>query len=172
MTQTSISANPQRIERLPKGRAGFCCEENCPECLRAYRRGLALLGETHGKSVPVAPRVPRKPRSLRVERGSIDQAAAILGLLPRTIQHLAARGQIVGAAKLGRRWTFDLEKLRRFVRDKERQTWHSAKRPVDVFGAAKPFGAGLRFAAGTSAGRFTQVTRRLRGRHTKQRGSG
>jgi len=32
----------------------------------------------------------------------------------RTIQDLAARGEIAGAAKLGRRWTFDLEKLRRF----------------------------------------------------------
>ena len=40
-----ITSNP-KIERLPKERfvASFCCDEgNCPECLRAYREGLAFM---------------------------------------------------------------------------------------------------------------------------------
>jgi len=63
MTQPSLSANPRRIERLPAGGLpGFCCEaRNCPECVTAYRRGIALLDETFGKSAPVAARKPRRP---------------------------------------------------------------------------------------------------------------
>src|SRR5262249_16854143 len=62
MTHSLISVNPRGIERLPAGGLpGFCCDDrNCAPCLRAYRRGLALLGETSGKSVPVAPRKPRQ----------------------------------------------------------------------------------------------------------------
>jgi excisionase family DNA binding protein len=101
------------------------------------------------------------------ERGTAKQAATILGVPTRTIQDLAARGEIPGAAKLGRRWTFDLEKLRRLVRQKERETWQHANRQPDVSGGAKLFGAGSRFAGENLDGRFTQVTRRLRGRATK-----
>jgi len=44
----------------PRILAGFCCDDrNCAPCLWAHRKGLALLGETCGKSV--APRTPRKP---------------------------------------------------------------------------------------------------------------
>jgi hypothetical protein len=114
---------------------------------------------------------PRRPAT-DTERCAIDQAVAILGLPLRTVQDLAARGEIMGAAKIGRRWTFDLEKLRRFVRDKERQTWRSQGRPADVSGGAKPFGVGFRFAGENSDGRFTQVTRRLRARDTGPRGNG
>ena len=43
MTRLPIQKNPSGIERLPADFAGFCCEDlNCPECLRAYRKGLAL----------------------------------------------------------------------------------------------------------------------------------
>jgi hypothetical protein len=53
MTQTSLSTNFRRIERLPAGGlAGFCCNDRrCVPCLRAYREGLALL--------PVASHKPR-----------------------------------------------------------------------------------------------------------------
>jgi len=63
MTQYPNITKIDGIERLPAGGIpGFCCEtRDCPGCVRAYRRGLALLGETYGKSVPVAPRKPRKP---------------------------------------------------------------------------------------------------------------
>ena|SRR6516225_2645192 len=62
MTQSQNITNHPGIARLPAGLTGFCCEDrNCPECLWAYRRGLALLGETCGKRVQVAPRKLRKP---------------------------------------------------------------------------------------------------------------
>jgi hypothetical protein len=100
---------------------------------------------------------------MKPERGTIDAARAILGLPERSVQDLAARGQIPGAAKFGRRWTFDLEKLRRYVKQKERRQWQSAKHRLDAIGAAIPFGAASVTAAATSDGRFTRVTRRLRG---------
>ena len=44
MTRLPIQKNPSGIERLPADFAGFCCEDrNCPECLRAYRKGLAFM---------------------------------------------------------------------------------------------------------------------------------
>src|SRR5262249_13827344 len=104
-------------------------------------------------------------------RGSIKQAAASLGLPAPTIQHLAARCKIARAAKPRRCWTFNLEKLRHLVRQKERETWQHANLQPDASGGAKFFGAGLRYADENSDGRFTQVTRRLRGRNTRPRGS-
>lgn len=47
------------------------------------------------------------------------EAAEMLGLSPRGVQALAARGQLPGAAKIGTLWTFDPDKLRRFVETKE-----------------------------------------------------
>src|SRR5262249_52236361 len=94
-----------------------------------------------------------------VERGTADEAAAILGLPTRTVQKLAARGELPGAAKFGRRWTFDLRTLRRHVISKERQAWQDGNRKLhpDATGGGIPFGAALRFAAGSSAGRLTQM---------------
>jgi hypothetical protein len=97
------------------------------------------------------------------ERISASAASDILGLPVRTVQQLAARGDIPGAAKFGRSWTFDQEKLRRLIREKERGQWQSEKRRPDVFGVAKLYGGASVTAVGTSAGRFTRVTRRLRG---------
>jgi hypothetical protein len=106
------------------------------------------------------------------ERVSIHKAVAILGLPLRTVQELSARGEIPGAAKLGRRWTFDIEKLRRLVRQRERETWQNGKHRPDAIGAVIPFGRGPKFVGAKSDGRFTQVTQRLRGRNIKQGGSG
>src|SRR5262245_6152254 len=103
----------------------------------------------------------------RDERASVKTAASMLGLPLRTVQHLAARGEIAGAAKFGRRWTFDVEKLKRQIRERERQTWLNARHRPDATGGRAPFGVGPRFAGETSDGRFTQVTRRLRARATK-----
>lgn len=50
------------------------------------------------------------------ERIRIRRAAEILGETVRTVQALAARGEIPGAAKPARNWTFDKEKFRSFVR--------------------------------------------------------
>jgi excisionase family DNA binding protein len=128
---------------------------------------------TSTPSEPNPPRAsPRRARTPTLERGTVEAAATILGLPQRTVQDLAARGEIPGAAKLGRRWTFDLHKLRQLLKQKERQTWDSAKRPVDVTGVPAVSTAGFKFVAETFDGRFIQVTRRLRARATKPRASG
>jgi hypothetical protein len=110
------------------------------------------------------PRRSRRKTAEAAERGTVEQASSILGLPVRTVQSRAARGELPGAAKFGRRWTFDLGKLRRLVREKERKTWQNGTRRADVTGGAIPSGAGLRSMAATSDGRFTQVTQRLRER--------
>ncbi|MCD9821239.1 helix-turn-helix domain-containing protein [Bradyrhizobium japonicum] len=61
------------------------------------------------------------------ERVTIEGAVAILGLAERTIQKMAQRGELPGAALMGRRWTFDIAKLRAYVRTKERAKWQPRK---------------------------------------------
>src|SRR5215472_6835448 len=61
MTRSLHITNDPRIARLPAGLPGFCCDDrNCAECLREYRKGLALLGETCTQAAPLTPRKPRR----------------------------------------------------------------------------------------------------------------
>lgn len=154
-----------------------------PEAIEAfrYRSGHARrliqarwpqFFQSQSQPQPQPKRRQRPPLRPGIERISIEQAAAILGPPVRTVQALAARGEISGAAKIGGRWTFDVEKLRQLVRQKERQAWQSGKRHPAAIGAAGLFGAGFRSVGVSSADRFTQLTRRLRGRTTKPGGSG
>jgi hypothetical protein len=55
----------------------------------------------------------------QAERCMIEEAHLITGLPERTLQSLSARGEIWGAAKLGRRWTYDRQRLRAWVRASE-----------------------------------------------------
>ncbi|MEN6541131.1 GIY-YIG nuclease family protein, partial [Parvibaculum sp.] len=48
------------------------------------------------------------------ERIRADAAAGILGVEVRTVQALAARGEVPGAAKIGGLWTFEESALRSF----------------------------------------------------------
>jgi hypothetical protein len=59
---------------------------------------------------------------LTVERIGTARAREILGLSQRSVQYLAARGKLPGAAMIGSRWTFDEVKLRAWVNDKEMAT--------------------------------------------------
>jgi Helix-turn-helix domain/Meiotically up-regulated gene 113 len=43
-------------------------------------------------------------------------AAAMLGIAPRTVQSLVARGMLPGAAKIGGTWTFDRIKISRLAK--------------------------------------------------------
>ena len=147
-----------------------------------WRRFGDYLFQQPSREIPselfsLPPLRSRRQRTLRpptpgVERVSIARAAVILGPPVRTVQALAARGEIPGAAKIGGRWTFDIEKLRRLVRQRERETWQNGRRRPDATGGQIPSGRGLRFAGAKSDGRFTQVTRRLRGQNTRLGGSG
>jgi hypothetical protein len=53
------------------------------------------------------------------ERIRASTVARLLSLSVRGVQSMAARGEIPGAAKPGRIWTFDENRLRRWLREKE-----------------------------------------------------
>jgi excisionase family DNA binding protein len=115
----------------------------------------APLGEVAPQPTPIS--APRKG-----ERVNIERAGQILGLQPRTVQKMAQRGELPGAARMGRRWTFNEDKLRGYVRHKERETWHAQKHQPDVTGVRTFSGAAPKSKAAKSDGRFTQIIQRLR----------
>jgi excisionase family DNA binding protein len=98
----------------------------------------------------------------KIERVKIERAGQILGLPPRTVQKMAQRGELPGAAKLGRRWTFNEDKLRSYVRHKERETWHAPSHLPDVTGARTFSGAASKSEVAKSDGRYTRIIRQLR----------
>src|SRR5258706_14716548 len=89
----------------------------------------------------------------KAERVNTERAGQIMGVQPRTTQKMAKRGEIPGAAKIGRLWTFNEDKLRSYVRHKERETWHAEKRQQAVTGARTLSGASQRSKAAQSDGR-------------------
>lgn len=60
------------------------------------------------------------------ERIRINDVVLKTGLAKRTIQKMAQRGEIPGAAKLGTVWTFSRHKLARWINDAERRCAASA----------------------------------------------
>jgi hypothetical protein len=50
-----------------------------------------------------------------MERVRAEEAAVILGVSKRELLHLAATGELPGAARLARQWTFKVKKLERFA---------------------------------------------------------
>jgi hypothetical protein len=95
------------------------------------------------------------------ERGSIHDAASILGKHPRTVRSMAGRGKVPGAAKIEGTWTFNIETLRDFVSSKERELWQSVRPQRAVSGGAKCSGAGFRPAVATSSGHYGQTIQGL-----------
>ena len=76
------------------------------------------------------------------ERITIDEARPLIGLPTRTVQAMAARGEIPGATKFRRRWTFDRSKLEGWIAQKETETWQNAqKRRPAAIGEGLPSGA-------------------------------
>ncbi len=63
--------------------------------------------------------------SRRIERIGRQDAALILGVPERTVTLLARRGEIPSAAKIGRLWTFNEDRLRTWVLEKEREVERS-----------------------------------------------
>ena len=101
------------------------------------------------------------------ERGTIHEAVAILGICARTVRHLALLGEFRGAAKIGRRWTFNLERLRDYVEQKERESCRSAKHPRERSGAVRFSGDGFKPTALTSDGRYARTIQSLRSQGEK-----
>ena len=96
------------------------------------------------------------------ERISISFVADILGISARTMRHMAQRGELPGAAKIGRRWTFDEARIRAYVRRQEAATCQSARHLPDVSGVATPYGVAFRSAGETSSSRYARTIQRLR----------
>jgi excisionase family DNA binding protein len=46
-------------------------------------------------------------------------AATMLGVSKRTVHGLAARGELPGAARIGKVWTFNVDKLAQFIAERE-----------------------------------------------------
>jgi len=76
----------------------------------------------------------------KAERCRSDSALLITGLKLRQLQAMSARGEIPGAAKLGRTWTYDVRKLRTWVREQEAVTCQAIS-----IGGAKSGGHESRF---------------------------
>jgi excisionase family DNA binding protein len=96
----------------------------------------------------------------KAERITTERASEILGVHKRTVQKMAP--EIPGAARFGRLWTFNEDKLRSYVRHKERETWHAQKHQADVIGARTFSGAGPKSKAAKYDGRYTRIIQQLR----------
>lgn len=94
------------------------------------------------------------------ERIRVQAAAAILGVTPRCVQALAARGEVPGACKIGKLWTFDEAALRNWI--KERSTCPDQKRQGSPSGAAMSYGRVLPLQARNSAKAAELALLRLR----------
>ena len=57
------------------------------------------------------------------ERVRVHRICEITGLGKRQVQAMAAKGQIPSAAQLGKLWTFDETRVRRWIQSRERQAW-------------------------------------------------
>lgn len=55
-------------------------------------------------------------------RITADEAAHITGLSVRAVQDMALRGDIPGAAKLGKRWTFDAGEIEAWIKTQVQAT--------------------------------------------------
>jgi hypothetical protein len=62
----------------------------------------------------------------------------MLGVTARTVQNLAARGELPSAAKIGKVWTFDPAKLVKFINAQESQC------PKTTFTPAAGYGGSVR----------------------------
>lgn len=95
------------------------------------------------------------------ERIRARAAADILGIETRTVQALAARGDLPGAAKIGGLWTFDEAALRNWIR--ERTICPKDRRPQGShIGGAARSGRDLPLQAVNTAKAYEQTLERLR----------
>lgn len=95
---------------------------------------------------------------MTAERVQVDAVVHKTGLAKRTIQKMAQRGDIPGAAKLGSTWTFDRIKLARWIRNKERECQITSINET-AFGMR-----GFKWAVGTSENPYRQeIAQRRKG---------
>jgi excisionase family DNA binding protein len=86
-------------------------------------------------------------------------AAEMLGVAPRTIQAMVARGRLPGAAKIGGVLTFDESKLRRYLDGEEARCRMSICTDAERSGGCEPPSP-----AESSARAYEQMMQRLLGK--------
>lgn len=98
------------------------------------------------------------------ERVRSTETAKILGVSTRMVVKMAANGNLPGAAKIGGTWTFDKEKLRRFILEKE----YECQRKTSTYETVC-IGYKLPSAGNSSDKAYTQAMLKLLGKSgTKQ----
>jgi hypothetical protein len=95
------------------------------------------------------------------ERIKAPAAVAILGVPLRTVQAMAAKGELPTAALLCGRWTFNEAALRAYVRDREDETCRNGEPRRAVIGGARRSGAAPRLRAGNTDGACERTIQRL-----------
>ncbi|MFY9955709.1 hypothetical protein [Bradyrhizobium sp.] len=110
------------------------------------------------------------PVSVKRERVTIELAVTIIGLPARTVQGMSQRGEIPGAAKFGRRWTYNEDKLYAYVRNKERESWQKRNRKSRAaIGKTASFISGSRLTASDSEARYTRAIQSAQSSSAKRR---
>lgn len=92
------------------------------------------------------------------QRVRLADVARITTLSTRQVQKLAAAGQIPGAAKFGRIWTFDPIKIHAWINNQEASVCQAAPTPTSTFGV-KHIGGGSRLPAASIEAAYARLTR-------------
>lgn len=112
--------------------------------------------------------MPRQALASPAERIKMARAIVITGENGRTLQALAARGAIPGAAKLGKCWTFNEAELRNWIRDREQKPCQARvaedprTRQATRISAARSGGRALPSPAKSSEEVYQRAMNRLR----------
>ncbi|WP_394060680.1 helix-turn-helix domain-containing protein [Xanthobacter autotrophicus] len=97
---------------------------------------------------------------LKPERIRAPKVASILGVQVRTVQAMALRGELPGAAKIGGLWTFDEAALRAWIREKEQ--WLADRPPPSRHTGMEIDGRDLPLQVAKSVRACEQALQRLR----------
>ncbi len=93
----------------------------------------------------------------------------------RTVQEMAARGAIPGAARIGKFWTFDAVKLELFIEEREAETCQTSgisiggagsggcEPPLEASKSDRAYALAMSKLLGSSATRALKPSRRLAG---------
>jgi len=76
--------------------------------------------------------------TVQPERIQTAEAARRLGVTMRSVQVMAGRGDLPGAAKIGNSWTFNVVKLRAFIATKEAECAAGLNKPIPKGAGCEP----------------------------------
>jgi hypothetical protein len=94
-----------------------------------------------------------------------DYVAELLAVTPRAVQIMAKRGELPGAAQVGKLWTFDLSKLLAHIAERE----EAACRATTFTKGAKSGGSELPSLGSSDAKAYEQAMQKLLGQSATRR---